>query len=369
MKKKIVFGNWEVVTILINVICAKIFMNFPRTAVEQGGTASWIFTLYISLLAFLGFFIIQRLYKPMEGKDLTDIGEYIGGAIGRITVGSIVMFFLIYITAVYLRTFSENMKVVALTNSPLSFVELFFLVCMITGGYLGLESIARFHAIAVPVIATGFLIILAGVSNQMDLSQVLPVLGDGVFKIFGSGALRVSIFAELLLLFLLAPFIKNHENMKLSGYWALGFSSFFLFVSSLVYISTFGPRVALDRFIPIFQIARLINYGRFFQRVESVFVVIWAAASLLYVTVNFYFILYTFKKTFKLEYNKPLIFPFAVLMMTLSFLPPNLLSASMLEVVYFRNWAWTVTFGMTTILLVIAGFRKKHIEKHKTTAK
>jgi spore germination protein (amino acid permease) len=359
MEKKIVFGNWEAATILINVICTKIFLNYPRVAVEQGGTAGWIFTLYISLLAFVGFYIIQRLYKPMEGRDLIDIGEYIGGSIVRIIVGTIIIFFLGYVTILYLRTFSENMKIVALTNSPLSFVEMFFLVCMIAGAYLGLEAIARLHAIAVPAIAAGFILIMVGVSNYIDFSQLLPIMGKGAYSIFGSGALKVSIFAELILLFLMAPYIKTHKNLKTSGFWALGFSASFLFISALVFSTVFPFPAALERAIPIFHLARLINYGRFFQRIESVFIIIWASASLLFVTVNFYFILHTFKKTFKLEYYKPLIFPLAIILMAISFLPVNLLIAVKLEVEYFRNWAWTVTFGMTIIILLIAGVRKR----------
>jgi len=367
MERKIVFGNWEVIAILINVICTKIFLNFPRTAVEQGGTASWIFTIYISLLAFLGFYIIQKLYKPMEGKDLIDIGEYIGGSAGRIITGSIIIFFLAWVTVVYVRTFSENMKIVALTNSPLSFVELFFLVCMITGAYLGLEAIARFHAIAVPFIAAGFMLIMIGVSNYMNFSFLLPVLGTGVYNIFGRGFLKLSVFAELLLLFLLAPFIKTHKNLRVAGYTALGLSSFFLFISALVFTAVLPFPTAVERVIPIFQLARLINYGRFFQRIESVFVVIWAAASLLFVTINFFLILNTFKKTFKLEYYRPLIFPFAVLIMNISLLPTNLIDAVKLEVTYFRNWAWVVTFGMTIVLLLIVRFRENKPKKHRPT--
>jgi hypothetical protein len=265
----------------------------------------------------------------------------------------------------HLRTFSENMKIVALTNSPLSFVQMFFIVCMITGAYFGIEAIVRFHAVAVPVIAAGFLLIMVGVSNYMDVSMVLPIMGSGAFEIFVSGALKVSVFSDFLLLFLLAPFIKTHKNLKKSGYWTLGLSTFFLFISTFVFITVLPFPVALERTIPIFHMARLINYGRFFQRIESVFIIIWAAASILFVTVNFYFILYTFKKTFKLEYYKPLIIPFAVLIMNISFLPPNLIDAVKLEVDYFRNWSWTVTFGMTIILLLIASYRKKNSGKQK----
>jgi len=363
MENKIIFGNREVITVLINVISTKIFLNYPRMATEQGGTAGWIFTLYITLLAFLGFYIIQKLYKPVEGMDLIDIGEYAGGGIVRILVGTVVVVFLTYFTTVYLRTFSEDMKLVALTNSPLSFVELFFLVCMIVGAYFGLEAIVRLHAIAVPVIAVGFIIIVLGASNYIDFSELFPIMGDGPSKIFVGGALKVSVYAELLLLFLMAPYIKTNKNFKFSGYWALAISVFFLLTSVIVYVTVLPVPLALERTIPLFHLARLINYGRFFQRIESMFIIIWAAASMLFVTVNFYFILNTFKKTFKLEYYKPLILPFAIIIMTISFLPGNLIDAVELEVKYFRNWAWTVTFAMPIVLLLIVRARKRKHSK------
>lgn len=359
MNKKTVFGNWEAVAIVLNVICTKIFLNFPRLAVESAGSAVWLFTIFISFLAFLLFMVIQKLYKPFAGKSILEVAELAGGRPGRIITGLAFMFYLGWVTAVYLRTFSENMKLVALTTSPLSFVELFFLSCMIAGAYFGIEAISRFHALAVPAVAVGFLLIMLGVTNKIDLSRLAPILGIGLDRIFLAGSLRVSIFSEFMLLFLLYPFLKTHKHMKTSGYWALGLSSFFLTLSAIVYVSVFPFPVALERTIPIFHIARLIKLGRFVQRVEAVFVLIWAAAALLYVTVNFYFILHIFQKTFGLEHYKPLIIPFAILIMNISFLPPNLVTAVTLEVGYFRNWSWIIAFAFPIVNLAVARARSR----------
>jgi len=363
MRNKIVFGKWEAVTVLINVICTKVFLNFPRKVAEDAGTAGWLMTIYVSILAFSAFFIISRLYARFEGKDLIDLGEHIGGSIGRILVGSIVISFLIYMASMYLREFGENMKVISLTASPLSFVIMFFAVGMVIAAYVGLEAIVRFQAIAVPIIATGFLIIIIAVLPIADFKNVTPILGTGAYDIFVSGFFRISIFSELLILFLLIPFLRTHDNFIKTGYTALGISSFFLITSAVVVLAVIDYPVTIESFLPIHRIATLINYGRFFQRIESVFVLIWVGAGLLYLSTAFFFIVYTFKKTFKLEYYKPLILPFAVLVYNLSFLPPNLMTAIQLETQYFRTWSWLVTFGMTIILLVMARFIKKPLQK------
>ena len=363
MQNKIVFGKWEAATVIINVICTKVFLNFPRKVAEDAGTAGWLMTIYVSILVFLAFFIIARLYARFEGKDLIDIGEHIGGSIGRILVGSIVIVFLLYMTTMYLREFGENMKVINFTVSPLSFVAIFFVVGMVVAAYVGLEAIVRFHAIAVPIIATGFLTIIVAVLPLANFVNITPILGTGAHEIFVSGFFKISLYGELLLLFLLIPFLQTHDNFTKTGYTALGFSSFFLIIAAVVVVAVVDYPVTIESFLPIHRLATLINYGRFFQRIESVFVLIWAAAGLLYLSIAFFFIVYIFKKAFKLEYYKPVIVPFAVLVFNLSFLPPNLMAAVQLETQYFRTYAWIITFGMTIMLLVMARLIKKSPQK------
>lgn len=359
MKKKTIFGNWEATTIILNLICTKIFLNYPRFAAEVGGTASWIFTIYISVLALLGFTVIQILYRPFEGKDLLDVAELAAGNVGRVLTGLVIIACAGWSATSYLRVFSENMKLISLTTSPLSFVELFFVVCFVIGTYLGMESLSRLHAFAAPFIAVGFLMIMLGVVNYIDLTNLLPILGNGPEAIFINGAPKVSIFYETLFLYLLTPFIKRHENLKATGYWSVGLSSLFLLVSSLVFSSVFPYPSSLERNIPIFHIARLIKLGRFLQRVEAIFVFIWAASSLLYISVCFYFVLFAFQKAFRLDYYKPLIIPFAIIIMSVSFIPSDFNEVVDYEINYFRNWSWIAAFVMPIVLLVLARIRNR----------
>ena len=359
MKKKTIFGNWEASAIIINLICTKIFLNFPRMAAETGGTAAWLFTIFIAALAFLGFTVIQILYKPFEGKDLLDIAELAAGNPGRVLAGLVIILGAGWCATAYMRVFSENMKLISLTTSPLSFVELFFTACLAAGAYLGMEALSRLHAFSVPFIASGYLLIMVGVVNYIDLGNLLPILGNGAKEIFISGAPKVSVFFEILFLVLLPPFLKKHDNMKTTGYWSLGLSAFFLVISSLVFTSVFPYPSSLERIIPIFHIARLIKLGRFFQRLESIFLFIWAAAALLYISVCFYFILFAFQKTFRLDYYKPLIVPFAIIIMSISFIPTDFSEVITYEVSLFRKWSWIAAFAMPILLLVLARLRNK----------
>jgi spore germination protein (amino acid permease) len=360
---KVVFGRWEAASILINAVIVQVILNFPRSMVEIGGTAGWMIAVYICVLALLGFFLIQKLYSKFEGKDLLDLGEHIGGDFGRVVVGLILMAHFMFAISVILREFSEDMKVIALTVSPISLVTIFFLSGMILGAYLGIEAIARFTAIHLPIIFVFYLVFVIGVAYYCDYKNLFPILGTGLPNIFGKGFLRVSSFSALVILFMSFPFIKTKKNFKAAGYMGIGISSVFLISSSLIYIAVFRYGYGLENFLPVFQLSRLINYGRFFQRIESIFVLAWTLVAYMYLSIGFFFIVYIFKKTFKLQYLRPLILPFAVLIFTLSLMPQNLMISIDLETMYFRSAAWLVTFGVTIILLIIARFVKKSRRK------
>ncbi|MDP4094900.1 MAG: endospore germination permease [Bacillota bacterium] len=363
MKNKITFGKWEAAGLLINAISARIFLNFPRPLVESSGTAAWIQMLYVSILALIGFTIIIKLYKKFEGRDLMDISDHIGGGILRFITGIILLVTFIVVCSIILREYSENMKVIAFNVSPISFVMLFFLVGMIVAAYLGMEAIVRLHAIAIPIITVGFVIIFLGVAPFYDVSNLYPLLGNGPKKIFGSGFFALSTFSPLVYLYLMPPFIKTHKNLKRAGYIGIAFSIFFSMASVLVYEMVFGYPSGTESFLPTFELARLINYGRFFQRVESVFMFSWVISAMLYLSIILYFSAYVLQKMFRLKFYKPLIFPLVVIIFCISFLPPNLMTSITLETKYFTYFLWTLGFVIPVILLLIGRFVKRKPEK------
>lgn len=365
MKNKIVFGSFEATCITISLITTQLFLNLPRTMMESAWTAGWLLSLYLTILALIFFTIIDQLYKPFRGKDLLDLGEYIGGKIGRIIVGIIVLFFLIYIAPVILREFSENMKIIALNKSPLSFVMLFFLISMIIAAYVGLKAIARFSAIAVPIIAVGYLIIIIGSVNFFDLSRITPWLGSGTYEIFVNGFPKISVFAGVILVPLLYPFIHTRKSFQTVGYGSIILSGLFFFIGVLAFSLIYQYPTGTESFLPIYQLARLIDYGRFFQRVESMFVIVWVASALIHLSTLLYLIAYVFKKTFKLEYYKPLIIPFSIIVYTLAFSTHNLTSTIELEK-HFRNFAWIITFLIPILLLILAKWSKKKDKKEES---
>ena len=362
MKNETVFGRWEANCLLIILIGAKIFLNFPRVIEEIVGNAGWILVLVTTVLAFILFYIITRLYEPFEGMDLIDIADRAMGSAGKLIVGGVLIAYLIFTASIMLREFGEDMKTISFAMSPISFMLILFIAGMIAAAYFGLEPIVRIAAILTPVIVAGYLIIILGVIPYYRFNNLYPLLGHGVDAIAANSIPQLSMFSLFEMLFLITPYIKTNKNMKRVGYSVLGASCFALITSTLVYALVYPYPIALENFLPIYQLARLINIGRFFQRIESMFVFIWAAGALLHLSATFYLAIHLFAKILRLKYQKPLIIPFAILVFNISLLPPSLMETIKLETQFSKNYFAFISFGLPILVLLIARIRKRMVK-------
>lgn len=358
-EKTTYIGTWELASIVVAMSCTQIFLNLPRIVSETAGTAGWIVMIYVSVVCLVLITIFFSLYKNFWGKDLMDIAETFSGKAGRIVTGIIYAGFLMMFVSVVLREFSENMKIITLSLSPISYVTFFFTAGIIIAAYSGLEPIARVTAIAAPIITVGFFIIIFASTQNMDMSHIMPVFGFGISNIFINGFSRLSIYSTIILIFFLAPYIKTYKSFRKASYMGVLLASSFLISICFVYLSVFQYPVSLENFLPVYQMARLINYGRFIQRIESVFLLIWVMAALLYLSFGFYLILMILRKTFNIQYYKPLILPLSILLFTLSLIPENLVSAIRIDSDYLTTYGWIIAFGFTGIILITANIKKK----------
>ena len=355
MERKITFGQWEAVCMLITLLTAKLILNYPRILASIGGPAAWFLNIYYFLIVTAVFYLISKLYGRFEGKDLIDIGESIGGKPVKIIVGVILLGFIIGLTSIYLRTYSEEMKVISLNKSPLSFVMLFFAIGIIVSSYLGLEPIVRIQVIVIPINILFWIVFIIALLPRIDFSNFTPFLGIGAKDVFVKSITKLGGYQDLIFLFLFMPFIRKGGEFKKIGYKAITISSIMFLVTTFVFTGIYPYPSILEGYIPIYELARMIGFGRFLERFESVFMIIWAILGLMYLSIIFYFIVHVFRKTFDLQYQRPLILPFAVIIFSISALFERLADTVDITIL-FRDWSLVVLLCMTIILLVLGRF-------------
>jgi len=94
-----------------------------------------------------------------------------------------------------------------------------------------------------------------------------------------------------------------------------------------------------------------------------------AAMGFTFLSVGLFFLAHVFKKTFKLDYYRPVILPFAIIIFTLAILPPSHISLNYLMISLIDKYLWIVTLGLLAIVISYAYFRRnKRIKSKKSSA-
>ncbi|AEY65776.1 GerAB/ArcD/ProY family transporter [Clostridium sp. BNL1100] len=349
------FGSWEAICLLINMIFVQVILYFPKDAAGMGGSAGWIIPIAVTIIAYIYFAIATGFYRQHGNLDLLEISEKSAGRIFKIIVGLLAALLLILLEVSLLGEYAHSLKIVSLDKSPLAYILIFFVLGMAAAAYYGIEVVARISAFIVPICVIGFILITIGVIPEYSTDNLFPILGKGIDSVINGSTVSLHIFSPLLLIFFMIPFFKR-RNLNRVGYLSITISGLIMFWSTLSFLLTYPYEMAVDKKIPIYQMARLIEIGDYIQRVESVFVLVFSLSSILYMGALFTFIIHIIAKTLDLDRHQPIILPTAVIIYTMTFykkgLPFHLPGNQM------TNILWILALLLPIIVLIISSIKK-----------
>lgn len=352
-------GPAEAVVLLAITMSSRVFLPWPRYLFEIGANAAWLTPVGGLLVALLGVFMINKLLAKNPGKNIAQItedtlGPYLGTAVNLIYV----LFFL-FVSLDFTRVFSEAMITAALSQTPISVITLGFLAVSLLGAYLGIEAMARTARLTYPFIFIGVIVLLASLYPLWNLHNLFPILGNGPYNVFALGTFSTAAVTEIILLGVFANVLGGHKyttkigiNMVLLSF---GFLILLLFVTSL----TYNWSMAQEFTLPFHRVARVIYLGRFFQRVEAIYIIIWSFFAIAKIALTLYAAAFVLAQVLKLPYYRPLIWPLGMVVFTSSLLPPDLPAAVGIDNVILRPAAWLPSYIIPAILLLILSFKER----------
>lgn len=358
-------GSREAFFLLFSVLSAKVFLSTPQYLAEDAQTAAWLLILLSALWAALGWTMTVAFLRRFPGLSLIEATEQTLGPYLAIPVQFVYTGIFLYVTVVTLRQFAETVLSAVLPITPISVISITLLGASAYACYLGLESVtrtARFFVPAVVVLVTGLLLLAIPSGARTD--QLLPLLGPGPVALLWRSLERSSLFVEVLLLGVLVPNLKEPEKMPRVGYLAIFASALFLLAVQVVFEMLFPYPAGAKTPFPLLAVARLINIGRFLQRVESLFIFAWIFAAATNLSGVLYATISSYAQLLHLKSYRPLAAAFFVLAVALSFFPSNLVEAMALDRNVLRVWGAVLAFGFPILLWGIAAIRGKGGHQH-----
>ena len=124
-----------------------------------------------------------------------------------------------------------------------------------------------------------------------------------------------------------------------------------------------------NQIMPLYSAARYIEFGNFFQRLESIFLLIWILQMICYLTIIAKISLSIFKKITNIRDEQPLIFVFGLLIFAISLLPKNYAISKFIEDYIYQYMVIIVSIFLGIALLGLAYLKKRKKKELNTDVK
>lgn len=346
-------NNTSSVFLILTVILNHIVLNLPKNIISLTGSSSIINIMYFTLLA-IGFIcIISKLLKPFPRQDILDISYNLGGSFLKKIIGVIFIIYFIFTAGLFLRLFCENLKIIYFANTPIMYLLLIFLIGVFFCNRLSFSAICKANLFVVPSILLSIIFIFVATSNNFNIQNIFPILGNGFDVTFVTGLSNITAFCGLSFLYFLPPSLRDDKNFKNIGICTILISSFLLICSISTLIFTTPWNVANDEILPLFLASRTIEFGRFFQRLDAIFLLIWIISMISYLSILANFCLTIFQKITKFKFNNLMSLSLIALILLAGILPKSYIDVNFLETFVFKVLTIFIVFILSFFILFL----------------
>lgn len=353
------FGTQEAVSLVVITIVNKLFYTSPSLLAKVVGTTGWYLTLISAGTAMVGFTFIYLLLKRFPGQNLPEIFESVFWAPIGFILSALLAIFLLVSTAIGVREFTDVLKIYTLPLSPPSFILGILVSGILVLNLLGLESMARFARLsALALLLTFFSVLLLGAQNY-DSHNIHPLFGYGLGRTILQGLSGSSQYGEVILLAIFAGSLQGVNYLKKAGYISIAISGLLISTGLLAFTLTFPYYTAPEITAPMYQMATLIDFGRFLQRIDPLFLFVWIISAFISRSLLFYGFASLYCKIFRIQDTRPVIISSSIILFTLALIPQDMISLVLFYFQIIRNYGWIIFYLLPFTALIIAGLKKQ----------
>jgi spore germination protein KB len=271
------------------------------------------------------------------------------------------MFYSFIVTATVLFYVGNFFKTHFLPQTPIYMIQAIFASIVIIGVRMGLEVIARTAELLLPWFVILFVVLVFSLTPVIKLENLQPVLESGIKPILWS-ALSFAGTAYLPIVFMFAffPNVQSPEKAQKGFYTIAMIGGLCVVIITLLCILILGADITSRSMFPSYSLAKKINIGHFFTRIEAVMAGLWFISTFIKTTFYFYGGVMSFSEILKLKDYRSVTLPFGMILIVFSIIVYP-------DVVYMQNWDSTIyipyilmmAFFLPLILLVVGFLKKK----------
>lgn len=352
-------GTAEAIMLVLTIIVTHTISSMPREILVSTKSATIINLIFVSVLAIIISYFIVKLLKNFPGLDIIDISEFLGGKVFKNIIGIIFILYFLVSSSILLRNFCETLKIIYYPMTNIIFIIALFIIAVCIANRLDFNASLKTNLLILPLVLASIIFLFFANMNKFVPERIFPIFGDGLFNTFVLGLGNLASFGGIAYLYFLPPFLKEPKKMKKIAIVSIGISAIYLIlcVSTLLFMFSFFMEA--NEITPLYNATRYIEFGSFFQRLESVFLLIWILAFACYLSIVSKFAMNIFKKLTNIETKKPLVDIFGILILGISLIPKNYAISEKFETEIYPYLVLGIVFFLGLSILILANMLKK----------
>ena len=320
-------------------------------------SSSLINTGFISLIAMALTYVICILYKKFIGISFLSITEFLGGKFLKLIVGLSFFLYFLFTASVVLCKVVNCLQIVYYPMTNISYTVLLFIMSTCIACNLKNNGFLRATFLIVPVVFIAILFIFVGNFKNFNYQNIFPIMGNGFNQTFLTGITNLFTFGGIVYLLFLPENLKRPDKYLSISLISTAISSICLTLIVSTIILMFNNNITSGQLFPLYLSVRYIEFGSFFQRLDSAFILIMNIAVCSFLGIYGNLCINILKEITNVSDTKPLSYSFVLLLYA-----STAFIDSKFELEFMQNTVFKIFFfsiiGISLIILILSNIKK-----------
>ena len=283
---KFFFNSSDIYLLVLNLLPYRFFTQLPLSLIKSAQTAAPLLSILGGAIWIFVIFLVARCFSKFAGGNILDAAQSAFGTVGKIIISLIFALYLILSQIFALINFSKLTALIAFPTSPMWYIMGFLILGSILGGIGNIRSVTRLHGVFMPIILIVFVLLLVSTLLPLGNSDIYINSPQNITLSPDSILSQHTLYSDILLLFLIVPTKESPKDMAKK----IGYSGVAALVLNFLFFLAFTLKIPTSAVqngqFPVYLLMKEVYFGRFFQRLDAMLLLVSALSSMLYISLN-----------------------------------------------------------------------------------
>ena len=358
MKLKLI-PSYHLWSSVLGVLLVAAFYSFPRAVAASTSTAApWAILLAGAATLLMLLPTLTALGKR-TGQNLIHLSLDGGGRPLAIFTALAINAVILISAGLSLRQASELVVTALYPHTPQTFAM--STLIMSSAVFAAMNPSNGFWLASLYVWPTlaSIVVLLIGNAAWGQFRNALPATGHGILPTLQEVLPLTSYFSPITHVVIFSSFLPSAGRLVRSAVLSVTGAALTWSLVILLYLMVFPYPAGLSIPFPLFEMSRLVQGGRFLERVDVIWIVIWTFGSILRTGLALMAGAMLLKEAFRLPDHRGAVLPLAVSTLAIALFPSNQATAIEAYDFQFTRVSFLVLFLLPLLVTILAWFRRK----------